>query len=504
MTDSYKPYWYDLLCRVDERHNIDDNNEDIKGFDVAVVKNKKYVKRRLLDDYPADTLVNHIIVQAVTPEGKILFGIFPSYLEYARYHYSLKPERRCFFETNLGNRSQKPHFDIDINIEENPDIDGSDVIDDLIDCILDVLSKSDVEIILQEHVLIFSSHGTKKKSYHVIIDSFMHLNNLEAKAFYNEVIMHVNPDYAQYIDKAVYSSKQQFRIVGNQKPGSGRIKVLMEEWSYHGEIIKYQYSQEPRDDYHKLLLQLDASLISNTAGCLPMPNFMKVDDNGRIIRTSKSGETRTEQSDSYFEEDISKDIAVKALMLLAETAGLTIRDPRFPYSLLNISGGIISLRRLKPSRCRICNRVHENENPYLFIIGDDYTVFFNCRRNDKNWLVGTLGKQGSNNAGSLNASGELSSSQNSSSQTPSPKNTSSQNSPSQNPSSQNPSSQNSPSKIEDDTNSIINIQLLPSNVVSMVGDMAKQKTAAVKPIIPPNSANQELNEKSLGNIWDAF
>lgn len=210
----------------------------------------------------------------------------------------------------------------------------------------------------------------------------MHLNNLEAKAFYHKVLEKMDPELSDFVDPAVYLSKQQFRIVGSQKPRSGRIKTLSDKWTYHDEEIVYQYVREPRNDLHKMLLQLEASLVSHTSNCLPLPNFIQVDDNGRVLGKS---------SDSYFEENLSRDIAMKALKLLAETAGLSINDKRFPYRLIGVSGGIISLLRVHPSRCRICNRIHENENPYLFIIGAEYTVFFNCRRNRKNFLVGKLG-----------------------------------------------------------------------------------------------------------------
>jgi hypothetical protein len=43
--------------------------------------------------------------------------------------------------------------------------------------------------------------------------------------------------------------------------------------------------------------------------------------------------------------------------------------------------------------CSICNRNHENENPYLVIAGENRDVFLDCRRNNDNkkLLVGSLG-----------------------------------------------------------------------------------------------------------------
>lgn len=390
-TSWVKPHWYNLLCRSDERIGISDKIGVLASsgttsnvpFDVAVAKEKHQFRQRgLLDDYPSDTLTNHLLVNVVTLDKKRYFAIFPSHLEFAKYQAKLDIDKKCFFETILGDRSQKPHFDIDIDVGKYPDVIGDDVMNNLVDAIFEILSESDVEIKIESDLLVFTSHGPTRQSYHIVIDHYMHLNNLEAKAFYHKVLEKMDPELSDFVDPAVYLSKQQFRIVGSQKPRSGRIKTLSEKWTYHDEEIVYQYVREPRDDLHKMLLQLEASLVSHTSNCLPLPNFIQVDDNGRVLGKS---------SDSYFEENLSRDIAMKALKLLAETAGLSINDKRFPYRFIGVSGGIISLLRVHPSRCRICNRIHENENPYLFIIGAEYTVFFNCRRNRKNFLVGKLG-----------------------------------------------------------------------------------------------------------------
>lgn len=440
----FRPNWYDFLCQ---------NDTDEKTATGRVPR-----KRGLLDDHPENTLDDKLLIHVVNSEKRRYFSVFQSFLEFARYNNSIKEDKRNFFETILGNRCQKPHFDIDIDIKENPDIDGSEVLENLIDSILDVLSESDVEIVLAEHILIFNSHGHEKRSYHLVIDSYMHLNNLEAKAFYNEVVSRMTPDYSKFVDKSVYSSKQQFRVLGSQKPGSGRIKVHMDKWKYHDDEIEYLYSCEPRDEYHKFILQLSSSLITNTNGCIALPNFVKVDDSGKMIRKyitygPDGSLIETNSSDSHIDEDLPKDIAMKALNLLAEFAGMTPRDKKFPYRLLNISGGIISLKRIIPSMCRVCERRHENENPYLFVIGDEYTVFFNCRRNDKNLKIGKLGKQNTNN--------------------PDPE---------------------SAANSDEEKCTSIPIFMDP-DVVGSVRNLATRSSTAFKPVVPRNPANQQINSK---------
>ena len=44
---------------------------------------------------------------------------------------------------------------------------------------------------------------------------------------------------------------------------------------------------------------------------------------------------------------------------------------------------LIVLRRLNPTYCEICKRVHESENPFITVTGDFRNVVFYCRRADE-------------------------------------------------------------------------------------------------------------------------
>jgi hypothetical protein len=59
----------------------------------------------------------------------------------------------------------------------------------------------------------------------------------------------------------------------------------------------------------------------------------------------------------------------------------------------NGESSIILLKRHFASMCRTCNRVHEHENPFLLIIGEERDVYLDCRRNvqGKKLFVGKLG-----------------------------------------------------------------------------------------------------------------
>lgn len=307
---------------------------------------------------------------------KRLFTYFKSYLAFAAFQRKWHPkDQRYFFEVVLGDSAQKPHFDLEqeapFPLESLEDIWTS-----LLTAIIQVLREKGVELIPERDILNFSSHGPNKRSYHVVIDNYCHSNHNEAKAFYDAVVLKLPEAYRPYVDKAVYSSKQQFRIVGSQKVKSGRVKTLVSPWPLFPSkeskmaptLVHYMYSELPENDDMMELLQLEASLVGCTHNCVMLPSFIDTTETMKSLGWSQDQET------------ISDVVAKLAVEQLAMTANLTLAQ--LPYKMLGIKGGLVMLKRLKPSICRICKRVHEMENPFLIVVKRQvgYQVYFHCRR----------------------------------------------------------------------------------------------------------------------------
>ncbi len=327
-------------------------------------------KSGLFSDTPRHTLTNALIVSlsyydVETGKTYRLYTHFKSYLEYGIYQMKLPHHERCFYEIILGESAQKPHFDIDI---DDPTVDGEAVKDNLIDSIIAVLKN--IKLNLTTDVLLYTSHGANEKgtkqSYHVIVDNYCHANNVEAKAFYYKVIDNITSEHSQWIDRAVYGSLQQFRTTGSRKIGSERVKVFQKAWSYHDKQIDHEYPEPPDGPEHEFVMQLEASIVGFTGNCKFLPPF----------------EPKPEHVKHYDSEvdDVSPDEANEAINLIGLAGNININDPRFPYKFMGINGPIVMLKRTKPSRCKICCRVHEHENPYLLVIGDERSVYFHCRR----------------------------------------------------------------------------------------------------------------------------
>lgn len=360
--------WYYYL--VPQKNHIDYNGRVTPNSAIS-----------LFDKYNINEICDKLIISMTTSNEKNLYTVFDSYIEFAIYQQKMPPEKRCFYENIMGDYPQKPHFDIDISITQYPNIDPELIKDSLISNLIDIFKEIGITLNLYKDLLIFTSHGKEKYSYHVVINNYCHINNKEAKALYKLVTNRMPSDYVKFIDHSVYSSKQQFRVVGSQKLGSRRPKILNDTWYYQNNKIQHQYPELPEDDDHRTIIQLEISLVSYTKNCTLIPSLLS---NLRNNSSNESDSIKLHDPSSCpdydTEEDISKELAIRALQMCADLAGMSWQDRSFPYVINSIKGSMIMLKRTRPSKCRICNRIHEHENPYLYVSGIDRCVYFHCRR----------------------------------------------------------------------------------------------------------------------------
>ena len=284
-----------------------------------------------------------------------LYSMFDSASEFMFYARKIPIEDRHFFEV-VVTRKQKPHFDVDIpitgDIKDNPNI-HKEVLNDLIKSIIYCLKEENINVDPIEEILAFESHGPNKKSYHIIIDGYYHETNIEAGCFYHNVIDMMLPYHSLYIDSSVYKTVQQFRMLGSRKNGTNRIKRFLKRKDYI-----------PKD----LFLR---SLISYTGKCKVLPSFDTSEEDMNFSTNQPS-----------INIDDQSDLVQKSLNILAGYCGTSYDSSKFPFSLISTKKNLMILKRLFPSFCQRCDRVHEKENPYLYVsnVGN---LYFDCRRDSK-------------------------------------------------------------------------------------------------------------------------
>lgn len=357
--------------------------------------------RALMDDFSLNEISHHMVVCFTpdylpgqtrpfrTKEGDPvrIYAFFDSYLEFYEYMQKFQPTERAFYEIIFGELPQKPHFDIDVDRDscnamfpgEDIDVIAETLREMVIMGCISVLSDKGVNLDLSRDLLLYSSHGPNKRSYHIVINNKCHDGNKEARAFYDAVMVKVHL-YTQdkyrscnFIDKGVYSPRQQFRLVGCQKYGSNRPKVFYEQFWYKGEQYTHIYNEDVTDITMKKLTIIYESMISFTSGCAFVPSLVVP----KPVNHNNLGEM----------PDLDNSIVDQCLDMLRNKMNPC------PFVKRDVQGHLILLTRKAPSHCPICQRPepHMKEHPYMFIV--DGKVYWDCRRSPedaKKFFVGYL------------------------------------------------------------------------------------------------------------------
>jgi hypothetical protein len=143
----------------------------------------------LFDVVNINECANKVLVSMRSSNGHRYFTLFENHIDFYNYSLTFAKNHRAFYETIPGQFSQKPHFDIDFPIsDETANIDFNRLIENLVESIIKVFDSYQLNLNVKKDILIYSSHGKTKRSFHVIIDHFCHSDHNEAKYFYNEVI----------------------------------------------------------------------------------------------------------------------------------------------------------------------------------------------------------------------------------------------------------------------------------------------------------------------------
>jgi hypothetical protein len=362
----------------------------------------------LLSEMPLERLTKALTVchtRITLPDGTRrangkdfkLYSYFENYVDFYCYMANfISVSERSFFEIIFGTYAQKPHFDIDIDIEtvkaKYPEEDIEDLAKYIVDTVLtsciEVLKEVKINLDIETSVLVYTSHNEKKKSFHLLLNRLYHRNNTQAKNFYFHVMdkfrVTSGGKYIEFVDKAVYSAKQQFRILGCQKPGTGRIKTFQPIFTFLDTTYSHIYYEDLEDETLLDLCKLYESLVTFVSGCRMLPDFKEKE---RVVQQSIFNYLTKPNNESSVMLHINKDIGEAAFQKLKQ-----VMQP-CPFSYHNkINENIIELTRNAPSMCPNCNTVHHNQHPFLSITQYGH-IYWNCRRGnkeDKKFYVGQL------------------------------------------------------------------------------------------------------------------
>ena len=246
-----------------------------------------------------------------------------------------------------------------------------DVIHDLINGIEETLDDLDINYDLK-NIMLFTSHNENKKSAHLVLDRLNVNNNNDAKEFYKQVIKYC-PTTCKYIDNAVYSQTQQFRLYQSSKIGQNRIKQFIPSFMYKNKLIKYyigyieHYNKLPNTTEEDKEFRKRFKNIKILSGSLiNFINYPTINFDKKIIR------------DVIVRDEI-KDDKINDVVNIIDVKYKNV------YTYDKICNGTIYIKRLMPSYCSICKRIHNSIDGYIFIKDTQY--YLNCRRSSKSLLL---------------------------------------------------------------------------------------------------------------------
>ena len=302
-----------------------------------------------------------------------IFARFEDVTELMKFISTVKYSHNCFYEIIRGNHPHKWYTDIDIILEDSGvESDNAKCVlpawetVEVVKCVKSALLKL-LPMIKEEDIAVSSSNGKNKHSYHIILDKWCVANKDESKAIFQMVVDEMPDRYKAALDPVVYKSIQQFRLYGSHKYESDRVKVFREDlstWKPQGKALNEEHLEK---------LRFLGFLVGNVRSCNYLPSYVR------------------EKVYNYLGDDspLEKDEVKEAMRIFRTTF-----QNNGVFTYLSHDKKFITLKRNSPSYCQRCQRTHENENPYLLVVGEERCVLFDCRRADPNQPKVFLGKLG--------------------------------------------------------------------------------------------------------------
>lgn len=284
------------------------------------------------------------------------FARFKDIPTFIKYYKNLPNKERTHYEGINGNKPHKVFFDVDIDFKKEfkttADLDAiaKSTLNELLTNIFKVFQNLDESVELTpDDLLLFSSHGKKKRSFHIVFKNLAVPNFKYNKHIHYEVTKMMKN--REFIDKTIYCTFRLFRLWESSKLNEDRPKILMENWRYSG--IEVESKRSFKD-----------TLVSYTDRC-------KMLDFEIPVWESDDKFTKTED----FTEDELREIVGHLNKKI--------------YEYRESKDRMVFFRRLQPSFCGSCKRIHNSENPYV-AVSDFGEITLRCRRGGAPRRLGML------------------------------------------------------------------------------------------------------------------
>lgn len=268
-------------------------------------------------------------------KGKRKFTLFETVEDFVNLLEATPPKKRNFYEVILGEMKQKPHFDIDgITLEEVNDLDKT--VKEIVEAVELAFKVVGIE---PDELRWYGSNRPDKRSLHLVLPGYYVNNNFEARKIYYFLKEHIPDHLFRFFDNMVYSSVQNFRILGCCKNNDKRYKRLLFRQADERTFVE--------------------SLITRVRKNMKQFPYLDLPDL----------QTRTEIESFAINDEIMTSAVEKVLDYLG----------RENFRLYTIRNSFMSFERLRTTHCSICQVHHDSIYPFARVspIGK---VYLYCHR----------------------------------------------------------------------------------------------------------------------------
>jgi hypothetical protein len=295
----------------------------------------------------------------------VLFNDFDDFLVKKNNYDSLHeiiifPNNHTSFNTYFSNRKDgRLCFDFDLDFEKiDNNFNVNVFVKDIEDTINNICEEIYDDIDIKKLIYVWStSNNPKKLSKHLTINGIFYEDWIPmSQQFYHYFIKRWNEKYnylnaSDFLDKQIVRKNGSLRFVGSTKPDGSSILCLdKSNHTFEMSIVRPRYTWNTTDEqvisYYNLKIPCNIQTINKTD--IPIINKHNIDDYLKI-------------------HDVSC-LDVFEFRNESLVDGVTIYN----------------YKRKQSSFCKICKRVHDNDNAYIKIINNKIT--FHCYRNNDFYL----------------------------------------------------------------------------------------------------------------------
>lgn len=390
---NFEPY-LDLLIRSGY-NDKDDIKTSILGFgfpykDINIINssdyNKKYPNMKSWDilqtkiSKSTSNSGSFITQRDITGRDGKKYKTFLAFDKFYDYIYYMgMTDCRNFYETIHSGNKTKLYFDIDIGKDLPAHMLTEDYCDKVRDDIVAFILETFPDVDIHNEILILTAHKKgEKMSMHIILDKYM-FSWKQFDYFYSMMSESLNPEYFEknIIDFSLVRKNEkalkQFRGIYNNKIGSDRTLIFRNKWVYKNNQIEYvmpidyidkkNIKQAVKDIYMHLCGSTLVSITNKHLEEAPLKVIEKVKKHNHKILYNDIEDDQINQILSMFED-------------------------RKNFKVGNINNNILTLNRINPSYCNLCNRKHDSAGQWISINGND--VVHHCYRGNNFNIIGSL------------------------------------------------------------------------------------------------------------------